>query len=952
MAFQFAGLFAEAIFNTAGRPQPNLDVTVYTDAGATTLATLWTSRLKAAAAPNPATSSDLGNLEFFVDPGVYYLRAAGETDAVRVEVDLDPEEPDADIATHSADTTAVHGIADSALLLTTSSVLSALADVDATVPALDDALLWDGNSWGPGTIAGFDEAAFLGAAHTWEEPQTFHMTSAEVTAGEDWLRFTVDAETPRARVDPLPLGSRFINEAPAGSAYSELYAINSSAGIYAEQTDSDGASLDISASENYGFISTTSGAAQLYMEAQAGLARFSVGGSSDVTNSGAKLELYDNAYSEFRLWELAMVPAPSSAAPHGDLRLLGPIVGDNEYVRFRRSTSDVLFNKAATFEEPVTLHSTTAEAEAWLAFTMDAVATPRAFLEPFNDGAQWNLRDPAGDGLLQLWGFTGDAGIFGRAGGGFDDYFDLSVGELFMVDPAGNELSAAPGAVAIAGAGYAELTVVSGGSGEVYAAAEDGGWNLLQLYTDTTIIDMQTHDSSSGGHSYVSVAGGGGFAELQARGTAGYLVLGEGTAPSINDPTAAQLYAIDVAGVTELRAKTGNPPSTMVLAPYISQVDATKVNTFAGEARFQNQIRVEPVDSPFYNNLETAIYTSRDTVAGMQAQIETVVAIGRSIAAGHYAFAGVFQAEAENVTAGATGLIGAAYAEAGGNEIRGFLADAEAFGPTTELINYDAYTWVDDGVTVANYYGLRLPTLDMGAGAAVTNRWGVYQEDPAANNLFAGNATFRKNITAEAVGSTGFGEFYGHSDGAELYMETGDGLPYLSVFLSAADARIQVESANGSAGLYADDTHAWLGLLENATDVAAPAANNARLFAKDDGAGNTLLAARFPTGDPIWLGPMVRQVDRAGAAHTLGLADISTVQRMTNAGASTVTVPLNATTALPIGTVINVYAAGAGGTTIAGETGAVLIRNNTLPLVQYQEVSLRKDGTNEWVRAG
>jgi hypothetical protein len=35
------------------------------------------------------------------------------------------------------------------------------------------------------------------------------------------------------------------------------------------------------------------------------------------------------------------------------------------------------------------------------------------------------------------------------------------------------------------------------------------------------------------------------------------------------------------------------------------------------------------------------------------------------------------------------------------------------------------------------------------------------------------------------------------------------------------------------------------------TDPAAPSANKARLYAKDDGAGNTALAVRFPTGDVV-----------------------------------------------------------------------------------------------------
>lgn len=46
----------------------------------------------------------------------------------------------------------------------------------------------------------FDVAAFLAAAHVWEEPQTFHTTVAE---SEPWWRATVGTETlPRVRLEP------------------------------------------------------------------------------------------------------------------------------------------------------------------------------------------------------------------------------------------------------------------------------------------------------------------------------------------------------------------------------------------------------------------------------------------------------------------------------------------------------------------------------------------------------------------------------------------------------------------------------------------------------------------------------------------------------------------------------------------------------------------------------
>lgn len=109
-------------------------------------------------------------------------------------------------------------------------------------------------------------------------------------------------------------------------------------------------------------------------------------------------------------------------------------------------------------------------------------------------------------------------------------------------------------------------------------------------------------------------------------------------------------------------------------------------------------------------------------------------------------------------------------------------------------------------------------------------------------------------------------------------------------------------------------------------------------------------ASQPAAGNHEHIGALVAVTD-ATTAYTLVLTDAGKVVRMTHASASTVTVPPNSSVAFEIGTVINIYSAGAGGCTpTAG--GGVTIRNNATPLVQYKECSLRKDGTDEWVRAG
>lgn len=122
----------------------------------------------------------------------------------------------------------------------------------------------------------------------------------------------------------------------------------------------------------------------------------------------------------------------------------------------------------------------------------------------------------------------------------------------------------------------------------------------------------------------------------------------------------------------------------------------------------------------------------------------------------------------------------------------------------------------------------------------------------------------------------------------------------------------------------------------------------------DDGTGKFNFDAQT-AGDaryaPLASASAVVENTQTGTTYTLVLTDAGKVVRCTNASAVTLTVPLNSSVAFATGTIINVYSGGAGGVTIA-PTGGVTIRNNSTGVSQYGEVSLRKDGTDEWVRVG
>ncbi len=86
-------------------------------------------------------------------------------------------------------------------------------------------------------------------------------------------------------------------------------------------------------------------------------------------------------------------------------------------------------------------------------------------------------------------------------------------------------------------------------------------------------------------------------------------------------------------------------------------------------------------------------------------------------------------------------------------------------------------------------------------------------------------------------------------------------------------------------------------------------------------------------------------------SYTLALED--TYVRMNSTGALTLTVPDNASVAIPIGTQITVVAANTGKVTVAAASGVTVLTNETYKLrKQGSAVTLTKVDANAWDLAG
>ena len=113
-------------------------------------------------------------------------------------------------------------------------------------------------------------------------------------------------------------------------------------------------------------------------------------------------------------------------------------------------------------------------------------------------------------------------------------------------------------------------------------------------------------------------------------------------------------------------------------------------------------------------------------------------------------------------------------------------------------------------------------------------------------------------------------------------------------------------------------------------------------------AGQVLTAVQVNTlQDSVWSDDVNAQT---GTSYTLVLSDSGKQVTMTNASASTLTVPPNSAVAFTIGVRIQVIQLGAGAVTLTAGAGVTINSLATsFEMAQYQVATLIKTDTNTWV---
>jgi hypothetical protein len=210
------------------------------------------------------------------------------------------------------------------------------------------------------------------------------------------------------------------------------------------------------------------------------------------------------------------------------------------------------------------------------------------------------------------------------------------------------------------------------------------------------------------------------------------------------------------------------------------------------------------------------------------------------------------------------------------------------------------------------------------------------------------------------LGSTNYGAL--RKDGNIWFLDTNNYAPIdsptftgisqmdtiLYLGLNAQKGKLRLGNGNNGTAAEVGVDNANIAYLQSMLgDVKIIPATGYYVYISDDTGTNKVATQKWVEENPIGF------KDKTSTSNTLNLNDNGKFVKVSNSSANTLEVPLNSTSAFPVGSQITVMQTNTGQTTLTAAAGVTLTSSSGLKFrAQYSSATLVKLATDQWVAIG
>ena len=219
-------------------------------------------------------------------------------------------------------------------------------------------------------------------------------------------------------------------------------------------------------------------------------------------------------------------------------------------------------------------------------------------------------------------------------------------------------------------------------------------------------------------------------------------------------------------------------------------------------------------------------------------------------------------------------------------------------------------------------------------------------------DYFGGEVDLSEYLTTSSASSTYITNLSASTTYAPINSPTFTGISQMDTFLylglNGEKGKLKIGNANNGEAAELGVDNANIAYFQSMLgDVKLIPTNGSYVYISDDTGTNKVATQKWVEEKPVGF------KDKTSTSNTLNLNDNGKFVKVSNSSANTLEVPLNSTSAFPVGSQITVMQTNTGQTTLTAAGGVTLTSSSGLKFrAQYSSATLVKLAIDEWVAIG